>query len=66
MLAGVFAGRYAPDLNRRIGAEINELAAAGFVKPVVGARLPLERASEALKLLDERRAVGKVVLDVRE
>jgi NADPH2:quinone reductase len=54
-----------PDLNRQIGAEIGELAAAGFVKPVVGASLPLEDASEALKLLDERKAVGKVVLEVR-
>ena len=36
----------------------------GFVRPVVGARFPLEQAAEALKLIDERGAVGKIVLDV--
>jgi NADPH2:quinone reductase len=33
------------------------------VKPLVGARFPLERASDALKLIDERGATGKVVLE---
>jgi NADPH2:quinone reductase len=37
----------------------------GFVRPVVGARFPLERAADALKLIDERGATGKVVLEVR-
>ena len=31
--------------------------------PIVGERFPLERAAEALKLIDERRATGKVVLE---
>jgi NADPH:quinone reductase len=53
-----------PGLNREIGAAVNRLVEEGFVRPVVGARLPLERASEALKLIDERRATGKVVLEV--
>jgi NADPH:quinone reductase len=52
-----------PDVNREIGAEVNRLADAGFVRPVVGARFPFERAGEALKLLDERRATGKIVLE---
>jgi NADPH:quinone reductase len=50
-------------VNREIGAEVNRLADAGFVRPVVGARFPFERAGEALKLLDERRATGKIVLE---
>ena len=54
-----------PDVNRQIGAAIEPLIAAGFVKPIVGERFPLERASEALAVIDERRATGKVVLDVR-
>ena len=29
-----------PELNREIGAEIDRLAEAGFVKPIVGARYP--------------------------
>jgi NADPH:quinone reductase len=54
-----------PDVNRQIGAEINRLVDEGFVRPIVGARFPLERASEALELIDSRGATGKVVLDVR-
>ena len=54
-----------PDLNREIGAAIGRLIDAGFVRPLVGQRFPLEHAAEALHTLDERRAVGKVVLDVR-
>ena len=38
----------------------------GFISPIVGERFPLERAAEALHAIDERRATGKVVLDVRE
>jgi NADPH2:quinone reductase len=53
-----------PDVTREIGVEIMRLVDEGFVRPVVGARFPLERAAEALKLIDERGATGKVVLDV--
>src|SRR3954454_19641152 len=54
-----------PDLNREVGAEVGRLVESGAVRPIVGARFPLERAAEALKLIDERGATGKVVLDVR-
>jgi NADPH2:quinone reductase len=54
-----------PDLNREIGAAVNRMVDEGVVVPVVGERFPLERAADALKTLDERRATGKVVLDVR-
>jgi NADPH:quinone reductase len=54
-----------PDVNRKIGAEVRRLAEEGFVKPIVGARFPLERAADALELIDTRGATGKVVLDVR-
>jgi NADPH2:quinone reductase len=37
----------------------------GFVRPIVGAHFPLERAGEALELIDGRGATGKVVLDIR-
>jgi NADPH2:quinone reductase len=36
----------------------------GFVRPLVGAQFPLERAGEALELIDQRGATGKVVLQV--
>jgi NADPH2:quinone reductase len=54
-----------PDLNREIGAAVNRLVDEGHVRPVVGARFPPERAAEALKLIDERQATGKVVLEFR-
>jgi NADPH:quinone reductase len=54
-----------PDINREIGAEIGRLIDAGIVRPLVGQRFPLDRAAEALHTLDERRALAKVVLDVR-
>jgi NADPH2:quinone reductase len=54
-----------PELNVEIGAAINLMVDEGFVRPVVGQRFAFERAAEALKTIDERRALGKVVLDVR-
>jgi NADPH2:quinone reductase len=53
-----------PELTREIGRQIAALIERGFVNPVVGARFGLEHAGEALKLIDERGAVGKVVLEV--
>jgi NADPH:quinone reductase len=54
-----------PDVNDEIGAEVGRLVDEGFVRPIVGARFPLERASEALQLIDGRGATGKVVLELR-
>lgn len=54
-----------PDLNREIGAAIGRMVDEGFVRPVVGERFAFERVADALKTLDERRATGKIVLDVR-
>jgi NADPH2:quinone reductase len=54
-----------PQLCRDIGQALRPLIESGFVRPIVGARFPLERASEALREIDERLAAGKVVLDVR-
>jgi NADPH:quinone reductase len=54
-----------PEVTRQIGAAIDELIVAGSVKPIVGQRFPLDRAADALKVIDGRGATGKVVLDVR-
>jgi len=54
-----------PDLNREIGAAVNRMVDEGVIRPIVGGRFPLERAGEALRAIDERRATGKIVLDVR-
>jgi len=53
------------DINREIGEAVNRLVDDGFVRPIVGARFPLEQASDALKLIDERGATGKIVLELR-
>jgi NADPH:quinone reductase len=53
-----------PELERQIGAAVGRLVEEGHVKPLVGARFPLERAAEALQLIDSRGATGKVVLEV--
>src|SRR3954454_24895282 len=53
-----------PDVNRRIGAEIEKLIESGHVRPIVDARFPLDRGAEALELIDGRGAAGKVVLDL--
>jgi NADPH2:quinone reductase len=53
-----------PEVNREIGEGVLALAEKGFVAPIVGARYPLEQAAEALALIDERGALGKVVLEL--
>jgi len=55
-----------PDVNRETGTQVNRLVDQGHVRPIVGARYPLEQAADALELIDGRGATGKVVLDVRE
>ncbi|MHB8692705.1 MAG: NADPH:quinone oxidoreductase family protein [Solirubrobacteraceae bacterium] len=47
------------------GREIATLIDSGQIRPIVGASFPLERAGEALKLIESRGATGKVVLDVQ-
>ncbi len=54
-----------PELNCEIGEAVNRMVDEGAVRPIVGERFPLERAGEALKVIEERRATGKIVLDVR-
>jgi NADPH2:quinone reductase len=53
-----------PAVNREIGEVLDRMIAEGELRPVVGARFPLERGAEAMRLIDERGATGKVVLDV--
>src|SRR3954469_10612765 len=53
-----------PEAGREIGDAVTKLAEEGKVRPLVGARFPLERGADALRLIDDRGALGKVVLDV--
>jgi NADPH2:quinone reductase len=50
--------------NRAIGEAIGTMVSQGFVRPIVGASFPLEDAGRAFRTIDERRAVGKIVLSV--
>jgi NADPH2:quinone reductase len=66
-IVGAGWGAYAlarPEYVTETTAEIAKLIEAGFVKPIIGAAFPLERAAEALRLIDSRGATGKIVLDL--
>jgi NADPH:quinone reductase len=58
--------RHFPDMPQRIGRALAELFEAGKIKPLVGATFPLERAADALREIESRRATGKIALIVRE
>lgn len=53
-----------PERNRAIGEAVGKLIEEGFVRPIVGSCFALEDAVAAFREIDERRAVGKVVLSV--
>ncbi|HXM57549.1 MAG TPA: NADPH:quinone oxidoreductase family protein [Candidatus Dormibacteraeota bacterium] len=62
---GAFLEKH-PEIRGETHDELLKMASAGFVDPLVGAELPLERAADAVRLIGDRQAVGKVVLTVRE
>lgn len=64
---GFYWGSYRKHDPERLRAGLRELFAwhrAGRLRPHVGATLPLERTADAIRLLLERRSVGKVVVTV--
>jgi NADPH2:quinone reductase len=58
--------RVEPQMPRACADGLAKMWADGYIKPVVGRRFPLERAADALREIEERRAVGKIVLDIRQ
>jgi NADPH2:quinone reductase len=54
--------RLRPDVVREAIGEVVGLWRSAAVRPYVGATFPLERATDAHRLIEERRHVGKVVL----
>jgi NADPH:quinone reductase len=67
-VAGVAWGEFAlrrPGYIQQQWTELLPLIESGALAAPIGHRLPLEEAAEALALMDERRAVGKVVLQLR-
>jgi NADPH2:quinone reductase len=64
-IVGVFYGAMTsrdPLLAASISEELLGLVTAGELRPHVSGRYPLERAGEALRLLIDREAIGKVVV----
>jgi NADPH2:quinone reductase len=53
-----------PGVFATTAAALLPMIASGIVSPVVGATFSLDDAADALRLIDERRATGKVVLTV--
>jgi NADPH2:quinone reductase len=67
-VVGVAWGEFAlrtPGYIQQQWTELAPLVASGALDPPIGHTLPLADVAEALVLMDERRAVGKVVLQVR-
>lgn len=65
-VAGLYLARLMrlrPGLVRECTFELLTLWAQGHIQPVVGARFPLDRAEDAHASIEERRHVGKVVLE---
>jgi NADPH2:quinone reductase len=54
-----------PGTVKMVNEAIQALAMAGRIRTLIGARLPFEDSAEALRILDRREAIGKVVVDVR-
>jgi NADPH2:quinone reductase len=64
-IVGVFYGAMTmrdPARARSIGDELLDRVAKGELRPYVSGRYPLERAGEALRLVIDRKVVGKVVV----
>jgi NADPH:quinone reductase len=62
---GFYLGRlmaHRPDVVREAADELVRLWSEGALRPVVGTELPLDRAADGHRLIEERRHVGKVVL----
>ncbi|MBL8628769.1 MAG: NADPH:quinone oxidoreductase family protein [Rhodospirillaceae bacterium] len=68
-IVGVLLGAHAmrdPVAYRRNVDELFAMYHDGKVKPLISARFPLERGAEAIAMLRDRKAVGKVVVAVAE
>jgi NADPH:quinone reductase len=51
-----------PDYARETQEDLDRMAREGFVKPIVGKKYGFDEVPQALKDIDERRALGKLVL----
>jgi NADPH2:quinone reductase len=54
-----------PGIKATTHGDLLHMVWSGHVAPIVGAEFPLERTADALRLIADRKARGKVVLSVR-
>jgi NADPH2:quinone reductase len=54
-----------PGTVRLVNGAVERLAHEGKVTPLIGARVALEHGAEALRIMERREAIGKIVVDVR-
>jgi len=54
-----------PGTMARVNAAVQALADGGAIHPLIGARVPFEDGAEALRIMERREAIGKIVVDVR-
>ena len=67
-VVGAGWGAYAiprPDYAREVQEDLDRMAREGHVKPIIGKTYSLDEVPQALKDIDERRALGKLVLQVK-
>jgi NADPH:quinone reductase len=67
-LVGAAWGHFAferPEYLAQVAADLNAMVDGGHVSPIIGRRYSMDEVPQALRDLDERRAIGKLVLDVR-
>ena len=68
-IVGVFWGRFTelePEAHKKNTQELLAALSDGRLRPHIGGVFPLARAADALRLLADRRATGKIVVQVRE
>jgi NADPH2:quinone reductase len=67
-LVGAAWGHFAferPEYLSEVAADLDRMVGDGHLKPVIGGSYSMEEVPQALRDLDERRAIGKLVLQVR-
>jgi NADPH2:quinone reductase len=55
-----------PEAAREIGEAVTRLVVDGAVRPLVGARFPLDHGADGLRLIEQRSALGKIVLEIAD
>ncbi|WP_208617108.1 NADPH:quinone oxidoreductase family protein [Streptomyces canus] len=53
-----------PEVFRSIGTALAHMAREGVVAPLIGQTYPMENVAEGLAALDDRRALGKLILQI--